>query len=294
MFFCFIVWHCSPGSFLKNSLLVRCAFWKKFSGASFWCLAFVSGWLFFGVVLPMFLLYCLALFSRKFPEKFSSCQVRILEEIFGSELLVFSLCVRLVFFGVVLPMFFCFIVWCCSPGSFLENSLLVRCVFWKKFSGANFWFLAFVSGWCFLVLFCLCFCFIVWRCPPESFLKNSLLVRCAFWKKFSGASFWCLAFVSGWCFLVLFCLCFCFIVWRCSPESFLKNSLLVRYAFWKKFSGASFWFLAFVSGWCFLVLFCLCFFVLLCGVALPEASWKILFLSGVCFGRNFRERTFGF
>ena len=30
--------------------------------------------------------------------------------------------------------------------------------------------------------------------------------------------------------------------------------------------------LAFVSGWCFLVLFCLCFFVLLCGIVLPEAS----------------------
>ena len=32
---------------------------------------------FFGLVLPMFLLYYVALFSRKLPEKFSSCQVRL-------------------------------------------------------------------------------------------------------------------------------------------------------------------------------------------------------------------------
>ena len=117
---------------------------------------------------------------------------------------------------------------------------LSNCAFWRKFSGANFCFFAFGSGRCFLVLFCLCFCFIMWHCSPESRLKNSLLVRRAFWEKFSGANFCFLAFVSGWCFLVLFCLCFCFIMWHCSPESRLKNSLLVRCAFWEKFSERTF------------------------------------------------------
>ena len=145
-------------------------------------------------------------------------------------------------FLVLFCLCFCFIVWRCSPESFLKNSLLVRCEFWKKFSGANFWFLAFVSRWCFFVLFCLCFRFIMWLCSPESFPKIYFLVRCAFWKKFSGANFWFFSLCVPLVFLVLFCLCFCFIAWRCSPESFLKHSLLVRCAFWKKHSGANFWF----------------------------------------------------
>ena len=53
----------------------------------------------------MFLLYCAGTFSRKLPEKFSSCQVRVLQKIFGSELLVLAFRVRSVFFGGVSPMF---------------------------------------------------------------------------------------------------------------------------------------------------------------------------------------------
>ena len=45
------------------------------------------------------LLYYVAFFSRKLPEKFSSCQVRVLEEIFGSDFYL-SLCLVGVF-------------WCC-------------------------------------------------------------------------------------------------------------------------------------------------------------------------------------
>ena len=40
-----------------------------------------------GGVLPMFLLHYVALFSRKLAEILSSCQVRVLEGIFGSEFL---------------------------------------------------------------------------------------------------------------------------------------------------------------------------------------------------------------
>ena len=71
---------------------------------------------------------------------------RFLEsKLFGGELLVFSLCVRLVFFGVVLLKFLLYCVALFSE-SWLKHSLLVRCAFWKAISGANFWFFAFVSS----------------------------------------------------------------------------------------------------------------------------------------------------
>ena len=181
------------------------------------CVRFV----FFGVVLPLFLLYCVSLFSRKLPETFSSCQVRVLEEIFGSELLVLSLGVRLVFFGVVLPLLQPYYLALFSRKLPEKFSSCRVCVLEEIF-GSELLVFVLVSGWCFLVLFCLCFSFIILPCSPESCQKNSLLLRCAFWKNISGANFWFFAFVSGWCFLVLFCLCFCFAMLPCSPESFLK------------------------------------------------------------------------
>ena len=52
----------------------------------------------------------------------------------------------------------------------------------KKFSGANFCFWVGLLVLCFLVDFCLCFCFISWRFAPESVWKNSLDVRSGvFW-----------------------------------------------------------------------------------------------------------------
>ena len=89
---------------------------------------------------------------EKLSEKLSSCQVRVLEEIFGSEVLVFCLGVRLVFFRPVLPMFLFNCVALFSR-KLPENFLLVRYAFWKELSGTSFWFFALVSGWCFLVLF---------------------------------------------------------------------------------------------------------------------------------------------
>ena len=234
--------------------LSNCVFWEKFSGANFCFCAFGSGpvavfWCCFAYV---FLLYYVALFSRKPLEKFSSCQARVLGEIFGSELLFFSLCVRLVFFGVVLPMFLLYYVALFSRKP-LEKFSSCQVRFLGEIFGSEFLFLAFVSGWCFLVLFCLCFCFIMWHCSPESRIKNSLLVRCAFWKKFSGANFcflplcpvgvfwWSFAYVfSSLCGLVL-------------PKVARKNSLLVRYTFWKNFWGASLFFstcVRLVFFWC--------------------------------------------
>ena len=58
---------------------------------------------------------------------------------------------------------------------------LLRVVFLKKFSGANFCFwVVVVLVLCFLVGFCLCFCFFLWRLAPESVWKNFFDVRSGF------------------------------------------------------------------------------------------------------------------
>ena len=85
----------------------------------------------------------------------------------------------------------------------------------------------------------------MWHCSPENCQNNFLLVRCAFWKKFSGANFCFLAFVSGWCFLVLFCLCFCFIMFPCSPESCLKKSFSCEVRVLEEIFGSELWFFCF-------------------------------------------------
>ena len=87
----------SPESSLENSLLVRCAFWKNFRERSFvFCLCVQL--VFFDVVLPMFLLYYLALFSQKLPEEIFSFRGAHSAENFRERSLVFGLCVWLVFF----------------------------------------------------------------------------------------------------------------------------------------------------------------------------------------------------
>ena len=99
------------------------------------------------------------------------------------------LCPVVVFFGVVLLMFF-LIVWDCSKESCLKNysSCQVR-VSRKNFREQTFGFWPLGQVGVFLVLFCLYFSYCVGlfsRRLPE----NSLLVRCAFREKFSGANFW--------------------------------------------------------------------------------------------------------
>ena len=115
---------------------------------------------------------------------------------------------------------------------------------------------------------------VAWFCPklPE----KVFVCQVRFLETFLGAYFWLLAFVSGWCFLVLFCRCFSCQV-RVLEEIF-KNKFLF---------------------------FCLCVRLVFCDVVLPMFQFhyvalfsrklpdKIIFLSGARFGRNFRERTFG-
>ena len=69
-----------------------------------------------------------------------------------------------VFFVSGLVSFVVFLPFFSSKGRFLE-----------KFSGANFCFWVVVLVLCFLVGFCLCFCFIFWRFAPESVWKNSIM-----------------------------------------------------------------------------------------------------------------------
>ena len=76
---------------------------------------------------------------------------------------------------------FCvFGVWSSVFCRFFCRSSRLRVVFLKKFSGANFCFRVLVLVLCFLVGFCLCFCFIFWRFAPETVWKNSIDVRSGF------------------------------------------------------------------------------------------------------------------
>ena len=89
------------------------------------------------------------------------------------------------------PFFFilCFCVWSGVFCRFFCRSSRLKGRFLEKFSGANFCFRVSVLVVCFLVLFCLCFCFIIWFFVPENVSRkfSSGQVRCL--KKFSGANF---------------------------------------------------------------------------------------------------------
>ena len=127
-----------------------------------------------------------------------------------------------------------------------------------------------------LVLFCLCSCFTVWFCSPESFLKFFFFFASCFAKIFGGElwefgtcarsmyfgavllmfllyyvvlfsrklsgtvrerTFVSWYFVLGRCFLVLFCQCSCFIVWFCSPVICLMRDFLSGLVFFLLFSS---------------------------------------------------------
>ena len=72
------------------------------------------------------------------------------------------------------------------PKVFGKILLMSDLLFLKKFSGPNFCFRVSVLFLCFLVGFCLGFCFTLWRFVPESVRKNSLDVRSAVFEKIFG------------------------------------------------------------------------------------------------------------
>ena len=179
----------------------------EFFGSELLVLAFCVRSVFFGGVSPMFLLYCAGTFSRKLPEKILFLSGARFAKNFGSELLVLAFCVRSVFFGGVSSMFLLYCAGTFSrklPGKIL---FLSGARFAKK-SGANFWFWPFVSGQSFLVVFRLCFRFIVLEHSPESCLKKISSCQARILQKVSGANFWFWPFVSGrcfwWCFAYVF------------------------------------------------------------------------------------------
>ena len=71
---------------------------------------------------------------------FRGSEERTSRKIFGSELWFSSACVRSLFFRVVLLRFFLIMWFDFSPESSLENSLLVRCAFWKNYRERTFVF----------------------------------------------------------------------------------------------------------------------------------------------------------
>ena len=111
----------------------------------------------------------------------------------------------------------------------MTSSSLVGSAFLEEIFGSEFLCSSLCVWVVFFGVFCLCFYLIMWHCSPENSQKNSLLVRCVFRKKCSGVNFCFLTSVSGWCFLLLFRLCFCFIMWHCSSETGQKNSCQVRF-----------------------------------------------------------------
>ena len=126
---------------------------------------------FFGTVLLMFLFCCVALLLRKLSEKILLVLGPRLERIFGRELLVFGCICSVDVFADVLPLFLlhCMALFAREP---FEKILLFLGLRFEKLSGANSWFLVFVLCRYFLVTFCLCCCFIAWRCSSKSSRKK--------------------------------------------------------------------------------------------------------------------------
>ena len=106
----------------------------------------------------------------------------------GNRTVTLSLLVFPLLEGGSAVRFFHFVFFCVWFGVFCRffAVLLFLGSLFEKFSGANFCFWVSVLVVCFLVLFCLCFCFIIWFSLPKMSRKNSLHVgSCFFWVFFS-------------------------------------------------------------------------------------------------------------
>ena len=102
----------------------------------------------------------------------------LFEKIFGSELLFFGVVCWSCFFDSVLPMFlFYFLVF--RSRKCLGKILLMSGPLFEKIFGSELLFFGVGVGRVFFVLFCLCFCSIIWFFASEMSRKNSLDVRSA-------------------------------------------------------------------------------------------------------------------
>ena len=249
---------------LPVSVALRNALRETFSGSNFGFQAFVSGHCFFVLFCLGFSL-CGLTFLPKAVWKILFLSGAHFGKFFGSEFLHFlPLCPVVVF-------------WCCFANVFAlfsgivlpkvawRDFFLLRRAFRRTFSGANFGFQAFcVRSLFFFVLFCLGFS---WLCGliflPKAVWKILFLSGARFGNILGSELLVFLAFVSSWFFLMLFCQCFCFILWHCSPKSCLKRFFPSQARISQKIFGSELWFLAFVSGRCCFGVFCLCFFFIM-------------------------------
>ena len=246
-------------------------------------------------------------------------------ENFRVRTLVFWVFVPCRYFLVTFCLCFCFIAWRSFPWELSDkNCLIPRSVFRENFRERTFGFWCLCSVEVFWYCFAYVFASLGGVVPPKVVWKLLLFLGPRFSKNFRERT---LGF--GICerslVLVLFCLCSCFTVWFCSPESCLKRFFFLASCFAKIFGG-EFWefgtcarsmyfgavllmFLLyyvvlfslklsgtvrertfvswyFVLGQCFLVLFCqrICFIVWFCS---PVICLKRDFLSGFFFSSVF-------
>ena len=130
-------------------------------------LSVVIGLVFFGIVLPRLLFYYLVFRSRKCLGKILSMSGPLFEKIFGSELLFLSVVVGLVFLGSVLPrLLFYYLVF--RSRKCLGKILLMSGPLFEKIFGSELLIFGVGDGRVFFVLFCLCFCSIIWFFASEN------------------------------------------------------------------------------------------------------------------------------
>ena len=134
-------------------------------------LSVVVGLVFFGSVLPRFLFYYLVFRSRKCLGKILLMSGPLFEKIFGSELLFFGVGDGRVFFCAVLPMFLLYYL-VFRFRKCLEKILLMSGPLFEKIFGSELLFFGVGDGRVFFVLFCLCFCSIIWFFASENVSKK--------------------------------------------------------------------------------------------------------------------------
>ena len=158
-------------SFFSVLLFLGSLFGKIFGSEPLF-LSVVVGLVFFDSVLPRLLFYYLVFRSRKCLGKILLMSGPLFEKIFGSELLFLGVGVgRVCFFCVVLPMFLLYYLVFRSRKC-LGEILLMSGPLFEKIFGSELLFLGVGVGPVFFVLFCLCFCSIIWSFAPENVSKE--------------------------------------------------------------------------------------------------------------------------
>ena len=170
----------SVSSVVFSVLLVLGSLFGKIFGSELLFLSVVVGLVFFDCVLPRLLFYYLVFRSRKCLGKILLMSGPLFGKIFESELLFLSVVVGLVFFDSVLPRFLFYYLVFRSRKCLGKILLMSGPLFGKIFGSELLFFGVGVGCVFFFVLFCLCFCSIIWffqKKLPKMSRKNSLDVR---------------------------------------------------------------------------------------------------------------------